>query len=1628
MSALGPAGRFPGRLSRALPLFFLLALPVLVGIFAVHQSERARRTDALIRSDMRDLQLIRALFLQSLDEMAHSVLVLAGMAGQGDLAGATPETDQRLERTAHFLMQNTPFIDQVRLLDPSGLERFRLERRLGRPSRVPDAELQDKSQRPYFQHGIALKQGQIHISALDLNVEHGEVEWPHRAMVRIAIPLFDGSSKSPSGLLVVNLLADNLLQRLSRLGRNMNGELMLLNADGFWILAPDPDLAWGFMFPERSGDRFSIRHPEAWRILEQGADTAHTAHGLFLRPLPTDEATGAHPEPVYHATVTPHHRAALPDFHLLSHLPPGRLEEHLAGLRHGAQGSALAGLLLCALLAWLAADVRQRRLALEAAQREAIRQLKRTVAEQTRSLEESRDLLRSILNSLDAHIAVLDGTGTIIATNRAWAVFGQNHGAEQQTEADWRGINYLQALERSEEAEAPVILAAFRAILDGSSQRFRQEYALTLLTGMEWFLLAATRLQGARGGIVVSHHLITERKQAEAELATLNRELEDRITQRTLDLEASRNSLEVAQEIAALGNWVWYPPDGRMTWSRQVFRIFDLHEGLTEPGFKTYLAQVVPNDRDRVRESFIRATQPDSPRLDVQHRILTGYGDERVVLQSARASFNAGGQAVRLIGIVQDITDRIRLERDLKKSLHRFSTLSSLSPVGVFEADAHGQITYVNQKWQRLSGHGETQLRGQGWTQAVHPEDRAEIEARWSETAEHGRRFMEQFRLLPWNGKATWVQGEATPCRGDRGEIASFIVTITDITGNKRHEHIQTFLNRLLRLGLDDNDIHTRLATALEAILDARLFSNSGEGAVFVYDEDREELRLAARRNLDGGQAAPQCDRVKLGECLCGLAAQTRRLVFAQDSDPAHTILHEPLVPHGHISLPIVAEGRLLGVLLCHLEPDHPMEPEAEEVLTLAANALAGLLQRWHLDGQLLSAKEEAESSNRAKSDFLANMSHEIRTPLNAVIGFGHLLGQTSLSPRQSDYLMRMSASAQGLLGIINDMLDFSKIESGKLEMEEIDFPLMDVLGQLTSTILVRAEEKGLEFLIDVGDRVPRTLIGDPLRLKQVLVNLCNNAVKFTTHGEVVLTIDVPKMDAGRCMLSFHVRDTGIGLSAGQQDRLFTAFSQADSSTTRRFGGTGLGLAICQRLVQAMNGKIGVDSRPGEGSTFSFTARFGLAGAPVSCYTQPLEAFHGKRILVVDDNASARALISHFLHAMSFEPLPVASGEEAVRLLAESAAARSAPIDLIFLDWKMPGMDGMDTLSAIRAHPGIPVPPPCIMISAFGREELRELFRKHGVRQFLSKPVLPSQLLEAIVADLSGADLPDPPADAGVVSGQVWRDRLTGMEILLVEDNETNQMVAREILEDAAIRVEVANNGLAALEQVARRDRPYHAILMDVQMPGMDGYEATRTLLERHPQMTTPIIAMTANAMKHDIKRCREAGMKGHIPKPIDIDLLLRTLSVYAPLAGGGEEKGADGQGVPPAGEETTIPDERFPGLDVADAMRRLRGKRALYRRLIGTFRERNLDTGERLGEMLAAGQTDAAIRLVHGIKGTAGNLGGKALSTAAGQLEEALKAGHEADHADLVAGFLQALETFIAGVEAFQQAEDQGM
>ena len=604
-------------------------------------------------------------------------------------------------------------------------------------------------------------------------------------------------------------------------------------------------------------------------------------------------------------------------------------------------------------------------------------------------------------------------------------------------------------------------------------------------------------------------------------------------------------------------------------------------------------------------------------------------------------------------------------------------------------------------------------------------------------------------------------------------------------------------------------------------------------------------------------------------------------------------------------------------------------------------------------------ARMIADQANRAKSDFLANMSHEVRTPVNAIMGIAHLALHDNPDLRQREYLLKIQTGAKHLLGIMNDILDFSKVEAGKLQFERIDFPLSEVVDSVRDTVGQKAQEKNLRLVFDLAAEVPAFVNGDPLRLSQVLINLVNNAVKFTETGEVRVRVTHLSQEENSVFLRFSVSDSGIGMTATQIENLFQAFYQADTSFTRQYGGTGLGLAISRQLVELMGGAMSVESQLGEGSTFAFTIRLGHAhqAAPIAAHKSPA-ASTATRILIVDDSEITRDQFAALLRKEGQEVHSVESGEEALNLLL-AGIQRGQPFDLVITDWRLPGINGVETCRRIRSRSELQPSPGLVMISAFDRQDLVPAGKLAAFDEFLRKPIDERALLRTVQSLLDGRTTA---AEKIVEPVQEDRDLLAGRKVLLVEDNELNRFVAKGLLTALGVSISIVVDGQAGVDAIM--NNKFDVVLMDVQMPVMDGLTATRTIRADGRFADLPIVAMTAHAMTGDYERSLAAGMNDHITKPIKPDVLKKTLLRWMPARPILVHREAP--------ESAVVVAEDLPAFNTVVAMAQSNRSPLLLRKLLLGFAQQYASAGADLDDLMLDEKWQEAKGIIHSLKSMA--------------------------------------------------------
>jgi PAS domain S-box-containing protein len=1072
---------------------------------------------------------------------------------------------------------------------------------------------------------------------------------------------------------------------------------------------------------------------------------------------------------------------------------------------------------------------------------------------------------------------------------------------------------------------------------------------------------------------------VTERKKAEEAL----RQNEEKYRTILDNVEVAYYELDLAGNITG----GMYPYGSPLGLSREEFVGHNFSEFCDEENAQA-LFEIFHNvylTGQPVKEVEWNITAPDRTKIYTE--------------TSAALMRNADGEPIGFRGIIQDVSERKKAEEALRQSEERLKLAIEGGDLGFWDMNLKAQKGIVNERWAEMLGYRMAEIRDvqSTWENSLHPEDRERV-------LEEGRKYQAgeianyevEYRAVTKQGNIKWLVTRGAVVEWDeQGSPTRMVGTTKDITERK----------------LDEQEIKNseqKLSQIINFLPDPT-FVIDRESKVLAWNKAMEMLTGIESNSILGkgnyeyaipfrGERAPMLIDLLFQQ---DEALEKRYLKLNRRGETLFSESFNPGLRPGGVYLAGNAQ---------------PLYDASGDVMG-AIETIRDITDLKRTEEALHKARQEADSASQAKSDFLANMSHEIRTPMNAIMGMAHLLQKTGLTPKQQTYLSKIYASAKSLLGIINDILDFSKIEAGKLDMESVSFDLGDVLDTVSNLVSIPSHEKGLELLFNTGSDVPTNLVGDPLRLGQILINLTNNAVKFTEQGEIVVAIELLEQDQKRIRLRFSVSDTGIGMTEEQAAKLFQPFSQADTSTTRKYGGTGLGLTICKNLVDMMGGEIRVESKLGHGTTFIFTADFRRSKHTEKKALEPSPDLRNMRVLVVDDNATSRGILRGILQSLGFEVSLAASGEEGLNELED--ASEKHPYDLVLMDWKMPGINGIEASKRIRNHPDLAKIPTIIMVTAYGREEIMRQADQLGLEGFLIKPVSPSVLFNTIMQALS---LESPVSVRPGAPEDRTAEKLKGIRgawILLVEDNDINQQVVRELLERSGLPVRIASNGVEALRAV--KERVFEAVLMDVQMPVMDGYQATREIRKDERLKDLPIIAMTAHVMAGDHEHCLEAGMNDYVPKPVDPEQLFSTLvkwikpgerTVPDHLVSGFDEESPEDEG-------PHFPD--LPGISVKSGLTKAGGNWKLYRNLLNKFRRNHMDVAIDIKNALDKDDRKTATRIAHTVKGVAGNLGAQELHLAAADLEAASRQARSENIPKLFDAFTQALGRVLNSIAALK-------
>ena len=980
--------------------------------------------------------------------------------------------------------------------------------------------------------------------------------------------------------------------------------------------------------------------------------------------------------------------------------------------------------------------------------------------------------------------------------------------------------------------------------------------------------------------------------------------------------------------------------------------------------------------------------------MEEEFTILRADGEKRNVIFRAQPVIEEDGNARYLDCVLVDMTDLRRSELARRESESMFRAVFDHAGVGIAEIDLGGHIISANDAVAELLGTSHERLIGRLPEVFAHPEDTTEL-ARVLSSIREGQddRVEVQLRMMHSGDVTRWVSMRAVQRLPDE-DNSNVVMILTDITDRKRAE---------ITLRDTHRELHQQ-KQQLQAILD------HSTTIIFVKDTDLRYVLVN-----------------KQWQKVCGFSQYD---VLGKRDEQIWPDANESSGGYRNNDLRVLETGEpieveenveLEGSKMTFLVSKFPLRDEDGNIWAVCGIA-TDITERKEAEERLEEVGILAQQASDAKSDFLANMSHEIRTPMNAIIGMTDLALNTDLSLTQKRYLDNVKNASRSLLGIINDILDFSKIEAGKLEFEQRDFELDRMLAELASVVGLQAQEKDLELLFSIPPDLPVRLTGDPLRLGQVLTNLVNNAIKFTEEGEVIVAADCMRREDGKAHIRFRVRDTGIGIPQDKLDHLFDSFAQADSSTTRRFGGTGLGLTIARQLVNGMGGELEVESTEGQGTLFEFTLPLEVQKAAERELDQ--HSLVGARVLLVDDNDSALFIHGEILEAMGFRVDTAASAAEALKLVSAMPADEAYKAAVI--DWSMPETDGLELATRIRSDLESSAPA-IVMISARGVEHLHEDAIRRGFRYWIAKPATPSDLLDAIVdavfeerpSGLSALDEAEP----------VEVPQLKGLRVLLVEDNEINQELATALLLEADVDVKLAADGQEAVDIL--QQQPVDLVLMDMQMPVLDGLEATSIIREDPRLKDLPIIALTANAMAGDRQRCLEAGMNDYLPKPIEPEKLyailqewdLRTRKPEDVIAANSSEEAPTAEAEERDNDELVRKLASVPDLDVERGLSHTQRNKSLYLKLVRRYRDDYQAEIDKLQAFMQASDAEGARRWAHSLKAVTATIGALDLSSSASELERAFEESERPkDHARMAAAVVRSMNSLGLAIRSVWQ------
>ncbi len=1593
----------------SLILLFGVAVSVIIEVNYVKQLSKSAQNEIVLESDI---------FKNEMNSQESNLLYLADIVKRiKEFTSAENLFQSTLEGTlADFAEENGTY-DQVRFLDQTGMEVVRINRVSGQINIVPKMELQDKSERYFFKASEKLHPNEIYISKFDLNVEYDEMQIPEKPVYRLITPV-DLSDGTRIGYVVLNILGEPLLNRIISAERIINGEILLINDSGDWLIGPQGTTPWGFMYTDAQNINISEKYSKIWNqyqgeYLFQG----YCPSGLFTFRLinPFDRYMAVNTVKI---EGTSHEK-----WILISHIETSSL------ISQASLAILLTTLVLIIVLYFAFRQVAKNR-------------WNERKAYQAR--EESEKKLDIISAASQDAIILINSKGLV----EYWSVSAEKMFGYSAEEAFHKEIHQMITMHQKDREMAYKGMEQYASTGEGPILRNLREMDAKTKSGHAIpveISINPVRIENEwwAAGIIRD---ISERRKAEKEIRELaqfpleNANAVMRVDKDSILMYANPASDYLLQSLKMkIGEEVQDPlrtlvsnaimnnerAETRLKINKKayLFIIFPVVEaGYTniygvdvteeekarkelqnnELKYRTLLNTIpqyvfhkdINGKYITINDSLAKLMHLDatdvqgkmdedlySPEIAKRHRktdqdvidknspietdepLDPEKPDEKIVHMVKAPVFDKHGNIDGILGIFWDITQRVQAERDLAKlnknleklvdsrtrevndinnqlsiSEKRYRAIIESQVEFVFRWDLQGKITYANQSFSRRFEKEVNEIEGSFFREEISSEGMEELYAKIEIITKDKPLLTTEIRNTFPNGKIVWEQWNCRAIFNEKNEIVEIQNVGRDITELKQAQE-QLYIQ----------------SSALEA---------AANGIIIT---DVEGIIIWANKALSS----------LTGYSLNEMVGKTPRIFKSGKMGKEFYASLWERINQGEVWSGEVINRKKNGEFYTEEMIITPISTESGKVTNFIA-IKQDISVRKEIEAEVERAREQAEIADRAKSTFLANMSHEIRTPLNAIMGLNYLLKRTGVSDVQDQYLDKMQSASKTLLDTINDVLDFSKIEAEKIEIENVSFDLNTVLLDITDTEALKAHQKGIELIVSVGENIPDRIEGDPIRLKQVLRNLTNNAVKFTDEGEVVIDIQKIIEDDARLTLEFSVSDTGIGLSPEQIERLFVPFQQADISTTRRYGGSGLGLAISKRIVQIMNGEIWVKSEIGKGSTFSFTIPFKKVPPRKRVDLFLSKEVIGKKVLIVDSNSKSSQWLARILKPTQAEIVQVADINTLEELLAPQRNEK--PFDVILVNNNVKGFRRMSDLLGIKKHftagniKVIHLTDTVQIAQQLNESELT------SIDAILIKPINASQLYDTWMS-LFTSTRAKPQIEEFTAKNLQSRNTMDQIKILLVEDNEINQEVFRELLEQNGAEISIAENGKIALEILDKQ--AFDLILMDVQMPVMDGFTATREIRKKTGYAALPIIALTANAQVEEKNQANEAGMNDYITKPIEPKLLFDIIEKWTNKSVPNKSTGINTAETAPL---------FIHGVDTAQGIARLNQDRSAYIQLLKKFVKNHQQDIEEIAAFIEQGDWENARQASHAVRGAAANLGAEKLADELMKIEDAIK------------------------------------